>query len=412
MKAGRTDPAGRVFVSYRRTRAPEVRELLRALHDRGVPTWLDTRNLAAEPTGDGLRRVLQDPDTGGAVLYLTPEVADSPTIREIEAPSIMRRHGRDDGFWVQPVAAGGLDYTGAADVLAGKIGTEDLSRWNIHRVTEDPAAIDDVVAIARRCLARRLQVVHASLPAGEPVVVRLHARGTPAALMPSHHLVLDWTDRFPDGAATAASWDALSLAIRDVATAIRTYCPGREATATGTPGLPAAVLLGSAFPTRDAAQLSWQQRQPHGSHDQPWRVADALGPEIAEAAGWKAKVSSQDPSASDCAILVNVSDDTAGAFGASRGDLPKWRATVNVGGLNMGGMLGAQEVASLVWLTVRAVREARTELGPFASIHVFLSAPAGFAVMLGTLLATLPPVITYEYDTVRSRYTRAVEIRQ
>src|SRR5688500_9019360 len=119
--AGLTDPVGRVFVSYRRTRAAEVAELLRALHDRGLPTWLDTRNLAAEPTGDGLRRVLQDPATGGAVLYLSPEVADSPTIREIEAPSIMRRHARDDAFWVQPVAAGGLDYPGAADVLAGKI---------------------------------------------------------------------------------------------------------------------------------------------------------------------------------------------------------------------------------------------------------------------------------------------------
>jgi hypothetical protein len=406
-----TDPAGRVFVSYRRNRAPEVAELLRALHDRGVPTWLDTRNLEAEPTGDGLRRVLRDPATGGAVLYLTPEVVDSPTIREIEAPNIMRRHARDDGFWVQPVAAGGLDYTGAADLLAGKIGTEDLSRWNIHRATEDPAAIDDVVAIARRCLARRLRAIHASLPAGEPVVVRLHARGTPAP-MSGDHLLLDWTERFPNGAAAAASWDALSQVISDVATAIRTCCPGRDVVATGTPGMPAAVLLGSAFPTRDAGQLSWRQRQPDGDHDQPWRVADARGPEVAEAAGWKVKMSSHDPSASACAVLVNVSDDTAGAFGASRGDLPKWRAIVNVDGPAVGGTLGAEEVASLVRLTVRAVRDARSELGPFASIHLFLAAPAGFAVMLGTLLATLPPVVTYEYDTVHSRYKPAVQIQR
>ena len=409
--AGLTNPAGRVFVSYRRTRAAEVAGLLQAMHDRGVPTWLDTRNLAAEPTGDELRRVLADPATAAAILYLTPEVADSPTVREVEAPSIMQRHARDDGFWVQPVAAGGLDYTGAADVLAGKIGTEDLSRWNIHRVVGNPAIIDDVVAIARRCLARRLQAIHASLPAGEPVVVRLHARGTPAP-MPGDHLALDWTERFPNGAATAASWDALCLAISDVATAIRTHCPGRDVVATGTPGMPAAVLLGSAFPTRDAGQLSWRQRQPHGGHpDQPWKIADAPGPEVAEAAGWKAKMSAHDLSANACAVLVNVSDDATGAFGASRGDLPKWRAIVNVGGPAVGGTLGAEEVASLVRLTVRAVRDARTELGPFVSIHLFLAAPAGYAVMLGTLLATLPPVTTYEYDTVYSRYTPAVEIR-
>ncbi|MGN6243876.1 MAG: SAVED domain-containing protein [Motilibacteraceae bacterium] len=384
-------------------------ELLQALHDRGVPTWLDTRNLAAEPTGDGLRRVLQDPETAGAILYLTPEVADSPTIREVEAPSIMRRFARDAGFWVQPVAAGGVDYTGAADLLAGKIGTEDLSRWNIHRVDGDPATADDVVAIARRCLARRLEAIHASLPTGQPLVMRLHARGTPASF-PGDHLVLDWTERFPDGAATAASWDALSLAISDVATAIRICCPGRDVVAAGTPGLPAAVLLGSAFPTRDAGQLSWRQRQPDGDLDQPWRVGDARGPELAEAAGWKATVSSHDPSAVDCAVLVNVSDDVSGAFGASHKELPSWRAVVSVGGPAAGGTLRANEVASLVRLTVRAVRDARTELGPFASVHLFLAAPAGFAVMLGTLLATLPPVVTYEYDTRRSRYGRAVSI--
>ena len=408
--AGLTDPAGRVFVSYRRTRAAEVSELLRAMHDRGVPTWLDTRNLTAEPTGDELRRVLHDRATGGAVLYLTPEVVDSPTIREIEAPSIMRRHARDDGFWVQPVAAGGLDYTGAAGVLAGKIGAEDLSRWNIHRVTGNPARAQDAVAIARRCLARRLQAIHAALPAEDPILLRVHARGT-AAQQPGDHLVLDWTERFTKGAATPRSWTALSVAAADVAGAIRAHCPGRDVVATGTPGMPAAVSLGAAFPTRDAGRLSWLQRQPNGTYGRPWTVADADGPEVAEAAGWMAKLSSHDPGADACAVLVNVNDDTTGAFGASRRHLPTWRAIVNVDGPAVGGMLGAEEVASLVWLTVRAIRDARAELGPFASIHLFLAAPAGFAVMLGTLLATLPPVVTYEYDTVSSTYARAAEIR-
>lgn len=410
MTAAWTDPAGLVFVSYRRTRAAEVGALLQALHDRGVPTWLDTRNLASEPTGDELRRVLQDSATAGAVLYLTPEVAASPTIRDIEAPNIVRRHAANNGFWVQPVAAGGLDYTGAADVLAGKIGAEDLSRWNIHRIIRNPARPQDAVAIARRCLRRRLQAIHAALPAGEPVVLRLHARGT-AAWQPGDHLILNWTQRFPKGTATMRSWAALTAAVADVAAAIRTHCPGRDVVATGTPGLPAAALLGAAFSTRDAGPLSWLQRQPNGAYGQPWTLDAADGPDRAEVAGWKAKISSHDPGASACAVLVNVNDDTTGPFGASRGQLPTWRAVVNIAGPALGTVLGAEDAASLAWLTVRAVREARAELGPFASVHLLMAAPAGFAVLLGRLLATLPPITTYEYDTVRSRYMQAVEIR-
>ncbi len=196
-----------------------------------------------------------------------------------------------------------------------------------------------------------------------------------------------------------------------MAAAIRMYCPGRNIVATGTPGLPAAVLLGSAFPTRDACRLSWLQRQPNGAFGQHWTVNAADGPEEVETAGWKARVSSHDPGAGACAVLVNVNDDVTGPFGASRLQLPSWRAVVNIAGPALGTVLGAQEAASLAWLVAHVVREARAELGPVASVHLFMAAPARFAVMLGTLLATLPPVTTYEYDTVRSLYTRAAEIR-
>src|ERR1700735_5129040 len=75
-----TDPAGRCFVSYRRHRAAEARLLVQALHDVGVPTWQDIENLDAEPTEDELGQVLADPSTASALVWITPEVTDSPVI--------------------------------------------------------------------------------------------------------------------------------------------------------------------------------------------------------------------------------------------------------------------------------------------------------------------------------------------
>ncbi len=63
-----TDPTGATFISYRRSRARDVATLARALGDRGVPTWVDTRNLRAEPTAHELHRVLGDPRTSAAIM--------------------------------------------------------------------------------------------------------------------------------------------------------------------------------------------------------------------------------------------------------------------------------------------------------------------------------------------------------
>src|SRR5271169_2614374 len=98
-----TDPTGLCFLSYRRARAAEAGLLIAALRDRGIPTWQDIADLATTPTEDALRRVLADPGTASAIMFATPEVEHSPVIRDIEAPAIVARHLRGDGFFAVPV---------------------------------------------------------------------------------------------------------------------------------------------------------------------------------------------------------------------------------------------------------------------------------------------------------------------
>ena len=97
-----TDLTGRSFLSYRRSRVDEAKLFINAQHELGIPTWQDIRNLDEEPTEEAIRGVLNDPSTANAVIWLTPDVAESPMIQKVEAPIILERYQHTDGFFVVP----------------------------------------------------------------------------------------------------------------------------------------------------------------------------------------------------------------------------------------------------------------------------------------------------------------------
>ena len=112
-----TNPNGRSFLSYRRSRLHEAELLISAQHDVGVPTWQDVRDLENAPLDDELMRTLHDSNTANAVLWITPEIGTSDIVRRVEVPLILERARRDDGFFVKPVVAGSLDYRVAATLV-------------------------------------------------------------------------------------------------------------------------------------------------------------------------------------------------------------------------------------------------------------------------------------------------------
>jgi hypothetical protein len=173
-----TDPTGLCFLSYRRIRADEARLLITALRERGIPTWQDLTDLPATPTEDELRRVLADPGTASAILFVTPEVEHSTVIREIEVPAILERHKTDDLFFVVPVAAGGLDYADVPRMLGPHATLAHLPGWNIHRIAANP--MDDAAAsgIADIVLQQRLAAVHQSLPPDAVLRIAINSRAT------------------------------------------------------------------------------------------------------------------------------------------------------------------------------------------------------------------------------------------
>jgi len=391
-----TDPTGRSFLSYKRSRRNEAALLIQAQRDHGIPTWQDVYNLGSVPTEDELRRVLADPTTASAVLFITPEVEHSAVIREVEVPKIVQRAVARDHFFVVPVAAGGLDFAQAADATSNHLSAQNLANWNMHKVSAAVVTPDHAADIAGRALAQRIEAIHRHLPEGRALRVGLFAR-RPPPFEPGTALALDWSARFADKEAKPETWrDTLLPALERIAKTIRQHAPGRALEAFGLPTLPAAAALGCAFLSTSGLRTSWRQIAP-GRDDQLWSLTQPRGD-----SGFKAEITSKEPTARDLAVLVSIADNAEPVFAAGLRNFPPLRALVHV---RRPGtyphLIRTPGDATDVALAVQdGMRTARREYGNVGTVHLFMAAPAGLAMLIGQLLNTFGAVQTYEHVTV------------
>lgn len=388
-----TDPTGRSFLSYRRLRSDEAALLIAAQHDHGIPTWQDTQNLGSVPTEDEIRRTLADPTTASAVLFITPEIEASPIIRNVEIPKVIQRAEAGDGFFVVPLAAGGLNYARAANISSNYLSAQNLADWNMHRVAAPTLTADHAAEIARRVLTQRMQAVHHHLPPGTPLRVGFFVR-RPPPFEPGIALTLDWSPRFTGKEAPPPVWrDTLLPSLSQIADAIRQHAPGRDVEAFGIPTLPAALALGCAFMSTTGIGLSWRQLTT-GRPDQLWTLSATR-----QESGFKARTWSKHPGARDLAVLVSVADNTEPLFAACQCNLPPLRALVHIqpSGSYPHSAASPGEAADIAFKAQDAMRTARRDYGNLGTVHLFIAAPAGLAVLIGQLLNTFGAVQTYEH---------------
>jgi len=169
-----TDATGKSLLSYRRSRLTEASLLIAAQHDHGIPTWQDQRDLLETPTGDELRRILSDRFTSSALLWITPDVESSEVIRKIEVPGILNRVRVQDGFFLVPVCAGGIDYKRAGEVVDQHLSIDNLGDWNLRRVKSDPIDAKEAAEVAGHILKRRVQAIHRQLDPSLHLAIMLH----------------------------------------------------------------------------------------------------------------------------------------------------------------------------------------------------------------------------------------------
>lgn len=388
-----TDPTGRSFLSYKRERRDEAELLIAAQRDHGIPTWQDISNLEHKHATTELRRVLDDPSTANAILWLTPEVTNSETIKQVEAPAILQRAKNRDGFFVFPVAAGGLAYDEAADVLGQQFSAEDLREWNLYKLEEDLLTSGEAAKIANHVLRSRIQAIGYALPADEPLRLELHTRVQPA-FQSGTALLIDWTSRFSGIEAIPGAWDQFLLpALKDVESAIQANAPDRSIEASGLCSLPAAVALGCVFLATRGLKIAWKQRMLNGEH-QIWRLGESR-----EDSGFIAETTDRNLSASDLAVLVSVADDVEPAFSATFKKPIPFRAVTVVSKVEgfKHELSTPSQAADVAYIAINAIREARARFSHIVRIHLFMAVPAGLAMMIGQLLNTFDSVQTYQH---------------
>lgn len=409
-----TNPTGRVFISYRRNRKDEITSLSVALRNRGISLWRDVDSLGNEPTEDAIREALEDPNTSGAVLWISPDVINSNIIKHVEVPLAIRRYRRGNGFWLVIALVGGAEYHHLDEIFEGALGTEDLRDWNVTKIRNLSATDDDIVCLACKALRERLEAVSQLQAHDEPACVAVYAKGTFVPDL-SHSLSIDWTSYFLGSSPSQDEWEEMRSSWHDATKAIKKYLPAdRALMLSGTPSLPTAVLMGSGFSPRDGRIATWLQRMPDGVAFEQWTHIQANSAQIARDLGWTESVRHGNANANSLAVLINASDNTDLAVGGSRDAIPSWRAVLSINrpeGRNVRELpLSSSEVASIVHMTIDAVRNARQTIQPLTSIHFFIAGPAGLGVLLGAQLATLPPVVTYEFNTVSQKYEKAVRV--
>ena len=393
-----TLPTGKSFISYRRTRLGEVSELVASLKERGLPTWQDIEDLRTEPTEAEIWSVLDSNDIANVLLWVTPDVGQSAMITRVEVPCAVERHKRQDGFFILPVAAGGLGYEEVGPLLGSHSGITDLSNWNITKVDSDPVTSDDIRNVSNVVLNQRLSTIHKYLPENEPLRLVINTRAT-TAHRPGIALDIDWTHRFAGAQRRSASpydWQSkLLTALEDVARAIQRNASDRKVLASGLVSLPSATALGYHFMATRGIDIAWEQLFPDRSR-QIWN----LGAERTSS-GYEVLTTPGHTGAEDLAVMVSVNADVEGAVAASRETIGSFRAYVHVKSPKQQQFLGSPgEALDVAQLTIEGARMARRKFGVRGRVHLFMAVPAGLAMMIGQLLNTLGPVQTYEHIPV------------
>lgn len=381
-------------MSYRRSRLNEVERLVPALHEHGIPTWQDRKNLASEPTVEAIQKALGCPTTAGAILWLSADVAKSDIILQEEAPRIIKRARTGDGFTAKLCLANSLHFGDAAKILQMPGSIENPSKsWNLKPIEGDPATDTAIFGVARAALARRLSVIHSKLPPDVPLrlAFNAHAQAKPAFEL-GYALHVDWTAHFQHRHAPAAAWsDRLVPALSAIVDAIRTSAPKRAVVGEGYISLTAAFALGRAFMEPSGISLTWKQL-PKGDL---WALRhDATDSPL------RAQLASHDASAADLAVFVSVRGPVEPAVQASMSALPAFRAVLRIeppDGLGTAHIKNTEEASAVARLVASEIRKARATYPVIKRTHLFFSGPVGIAIMIGQQLNAVGPVQLYEH---------------
>lgn len=374
-----------------------------ALRDRGAPTWRDLDDLTHEPTEDEVISILHDPSTAGAVMLISPEVAESSMIRNVEACHIFRRHRAEADFLIKPVLIN-LDYEEANTILGAPAGFQNLADWNLRRLGADHLSDSDANAIAISIVKSRLALI-AESDQSMPLNIGLFSRCSsgPGPYDLRHDYSPYFNGRVP---CDIAVYRRIESALLDTANALSSAYNNASLLGRGNATLPLGVMYGAVFSPLAGFTVSWLQKL--DGQESIWSLSSRQG-----SLPLNTEVTKGDPGSEDIVLAMSISADIRMAvseFMDSSGLRPRAsvHALLETGPVPQGTVLSPQGGLSIVLQAIEAVRSLRDDLGlNRVRLHLFLACPLAMAVLLGQKLNTFSECVLYEHCADReSPYLR------
>lgn len=287
----RVKPLGPTFLSYRVSDGRAYAESLAwALRAAGIPVWHDETDL---PPGDTRHRLQEALASGlsGAVLVVTPELADSAVVRDVEVPAILALAADPVFSFViastveDPAHPGHLDFAAPDQLL--RLPLDSLRPFKQYGIPADTGTI-------ARDLARRRMRVHHELLQGT-LEINLQTRLAPQAEVSGSGLVVR-TRPPTDGrrCPPAAIWAPLADFLRSLPQLVEASGAERLLVRGGA-HLSVAFALGAGLPTTTGWRMAVE-----GSDHQPWVDTTTDGVELHE------RLETRDNGNASAAVLVDL----------------------------------------------------------------------------------------------------------
>ena len=390
--SSRVSRRGPVFLSYRHSDGAALALALAwALRASGVPVWLDQSDL---PPGDTERRLEEAMQSGlsGAVLVVTPDIAESSVVKEIELPQLLRLEA--GGAFTLSIAstieakAGGLDYSAPGRLLSRAVP-------DLRGLRQDPASTSrDIANIARSHCRQRMEALRAGIEsAGQAIDINLQTRIVPAAIGPNEDLVVRLRPPTPgDRRPHRQALEDLRLFLSDLPHLLE-IAGARHARVSGGAHLSVAFALGAAMPTTLIGDVDAVDTAGHA-----WSISDNAPAPGASSRLLEIKdCSPHEASGGDAVVYLDLLPTRSDLAFDRLVEAPPGRlaSVFHIRPVADGNLL-PEDAGAIVAEASHAIRQAASR-SETSEVHLLLRCPWTVALLLGRTLNTIR-VSLYEWE--------------
>ncbi|ELZ68559.1 hypothetical protein C457_11161 [Haloferax prahovense DSM 18310] len=403
-----TDPTGEVFLSYNHQQKDLAVELDRRLREHGVPVWRDERKIGPDPLESQIESVLQSEEISGAILLLSEDILDSPTILNVEIPQIHARYTNKDTFFTFVLRCPGLSAGKANEILSNIDTINNFSEWFFHALELSEEDSPNFNRVVDKVIQRRLDALVNIGNDSDTIRCSINSYQSPN---PTDELWFhaDISNHFEDNRLPGEkTWNhRIGETITRLTNRLAEYSEDREIEFMGRTRLPIAFAVGCEFPTTRGIHAKWTQQDPN-FNEITWDVT--VSPSDAELS---INSTFKDSSKTDLAIYLSLTDDVRPEVGNTASDLPDFNTEIEIKRTNYDQGISPKQGVKIANEFQKTVRDELNTRSNIETIHLFQSSPVGLSFLLGQHTNTLPPIQTYAFNDNHQprRYEPAILIQ-